>query len=101
MARYHPPIRPLFTSTHDSSSIRQHFHRVVDEPARFEALCRLLLTYCPLPRVQRGILQHQRETQEVADILGEHGFSVPSGQGGIASDQVGKIKVQERKPMSP
>lgn len=59
----------------------------------------MLLTY--LPESSVVFCDTKRETQEVANILGEHGFSVPTGEGGIASDQVGKIKVQERKPMSP
>jgi uncharacterized membrane-anchored protein len=36
----------------------------------------------------------KRETQEVTDTLGEHGFSALIGEDGIASDQVGKIKVR-------
>ncbi|GGX89445.1 ATP-dependent RNA helicase [Litchfieldella qijiaojingensis] len=69
----HEPVMVEVASTHDSSSIRQHFHRVVDEPARFEALHRLLLTHRPESSVV--FCNTKRETQEVADALCEHGFS--------------------------
>ncbi|EPC03121.1 hypothetical protein L861_22690 [Litchfieldella anticariensis FP35 = DSM 16096] len=69
----HEPVAVEVAETHDSSSIRQHFHRVTDEPARLEALHRLLLTHRPESSVV--FCNTKRETQEVADALCEHGFS--------------------------
>ncbi|MFC3284516.1 ATP-dependent RNA helicase DbpA [Litchfieldella rifensis] len=69
----HEPVTVEVAATHDSSSIRQHFYRVTDEPARFEALRRLLLTYRPESSVV--FCNTKRETQDIADALGEHGFS--------------------------
>ncbi|WP_308365959.1 MULTISPECIES: hypothetical protein [unclassified Microbulbifer] len=53
----------------------------------------MLLTY--LSESSVVFCDTKRETQEVANILGEHGFSAPTGEDGIASDEVGKIKVQD------
>ncbi|GAB2779030.1 ATP-dependent RNA helicase DbpA [Halomonas shantousis] len=67
------PVTVEVASTHDSTSIRQHFYRVADEPERFEALRLLLLKYRPESSVV--FCNTKRETQEIADALEEVGFS--------------------------
>lgn len=67
------PLTVEVTAAHDSASIRQHFFRVADDAARFEALRRLLLHFRPASSVV--FCNTKREAQEVADALGEHGFS--------------------------
>jgi len=69
----HDPVRVEVDSTHDDRSIRQHFHQVADEPARFPALCRLLLHYRPGSSVV--FCNTRKETRAVAGALNEAGFS--------------------------
>ncbi len=67
------PVTVEVASTHDSASIRQHVYRVADGASRFEALRLLLLTHRPESSVV--FCNTKRETRDVADALGEHGFS--------------------------
>ncbi|WP_136255970.1 ATP-dependent RNA helicase DbpA [Onishia niordana] len=67
------PVTVEVESTHDSTSIRQHFYRVDDEDARFEALRLLLLTHRPATSVV--FCNTKRETRDVAEALCDHGFS--------------------------
>jgi len=60
-------------STHDATSIRQHFYRVADNRERLTAL-RLLLMYFH-PESTLVFCNTKKETQEVADTLVEYGFS--------------------------
>lgn len=66
------PIKVEVTSTHDDSSIKQHFFKV-DEKARLTALRLLLLKYSPESALI--FCNTKRETQEVADDLYDFGFS--------------------------
>ncbi|WP_346795541.1 ATP-dependent RNA helicase DbpA [Halomonas sp. Bachu 37] len=68
------PVTVEVESTHDSATIRQHFHAVKDDAARFPALCRLLLHYRPATSVV--FCNTKREAQDVADALNDEGFSV-------------------------
>ncbi len=60
-------------STHDSSSIEQHFYKVTDNDQRMTALRLLLLHYRPESALV--FCNTKRETQEVADKLHHDGFT--------------------------
>jgi len=60
-------------STHDETSIQQHFYRVTDNKQRRTALRLLLMHYHPESALV--FCNTKRETQEVADELHGHGFS--------------------------
>jgi len=68
------PVVVQVADSHDSTSIQQHFFKVNDDAQRTTALRLLLLHYCPESAVV--FCNTKRETQEVADALGGHGFSV-------------------------
>ena len=84
-ATYNEGIRPVaerlmtdpalveVVSTHDDTSIRQHFYRVDDDARRLDALRRLLLAHGPESSVV--FCNTKRETQAVADALCDFGFS--------------------------
>lgn len=61
------------SEVHDETTIQQHFYRVKDDTARFEALC-LLLRY-HLPPSSVVFCNTRQETLEVADALDDAGFS--------------------------
>ncbi len=68
------PAMVKVESTHDNSTIEQHFYQVgADETQRRLALRLLLLHYSPKSTVV--FCNTKRETQEVADELCSHGFS--------------------------
>lgn len=67
------PVRVEVAEVHDATTIRQHFYRVADESARFEALLRLLLDARPASSVV--FCNTKRETDEVAEALNDAGFS--------------------------
>lgn len=67
------PLAVEVASTHDDTSIRQHFFRVADEEARLPALERLLLSHRPESSVV--FCNTKRETQQVAEALNAAGFS--------------------------
>ena len=61
-------------STHDDSTISQHFYQVEDNEQRIQALKLLLLAHNPKSSVI--FCNTKREVQEVTDTLHEDGFSV-------------------------
>jgi len=60
-------------STHDDSSIKQHFFKVESNEQRPEAVFLLLMKYKPESAVV--FCNTKRETEEVADELRNHGFT--------------------------
>jgi len=75
------PLTVEVESTHDDASIRQHFFRVADEPARLAALCELLLHYRPVSSVV--FCNTKIETREVAEGLSAAGFSAVALHGDL------------------
>ncbi len=68
------PLMVKVESTHDNAVIRQQFYKVKDEAHRMIALRMLLLQF--KPESSLVFCNTKRETQEVADQLEAHGFSV-------------------------
>lgn len=68
------PVMVKVASTHDNAVIRQQFYQVNDEAHRMIALRMLLLQFKPVSSLV--FCNTKRETQEVADQLEAHGFSV-------------------------
>jgi len=68
------PERVTVASTHDNAVIQQHFYKVKDEAQRMIAVRMLLLHHRPESCLV--FCNTRRETQEVADQLAAHGFSV-------------------------
>ncbi|MCP4009807.1 MAG: ATP-dependent RNA helicase DbpA, partial [Proteobacteria bacterium] len=68
------PLMVKVESTHDNAVIRQQFYKVKDEAHRMIALRMLLLQF--KPESSLVFCNTKRETQEVADQLKAHGFSV-------------------------
>ncbi|MCD6527377.1 MAG: ATP-dependent RNA helicase DbpA, partial [Desulfuromonas sp.] len=69
------PVMVQVEATHDSAVIQQHFYQVEDDvEQRMTALRLLLLHHAPDSAVV--FCNTKRETQDVADYLAEHGFSV-------------------------
>lgn len=68
------PERITVASTHDNAVIQQHFYKVKDVAQRMIALRMLLLHHQPESCLV--FCNTRRETQEVADQLAAHGFSV-------------------------
>jgi len=66
------PVMVKVDSTHNSSSIRQHFFKLQDNKQRMTALRLLLLKYRPESALV--FCSTRRETQEVADELRSFGF---------------------------
>ena len=66
------PQRVQVSSKHDDSSIEQHFYKVDNNDQRFTALRLLLLHYRPRSAVV--FCNTKRETQALADELGNSGF---------------------------
>ncbi|MCH4564561.1 MULTISPECIES: ATP-dependent RNA helicase DbpA [Halomonas] len=85
------PATVEIAEVHDATSIRQHVYRVADEPARFEALCRLLLHHRPESSVV--FCNTRRETREVAEALGEAGFSALALHGDLEQRDRDRILV--------
>ncbi len=68
------PQMARVASTHDNAVIRQQFYKVNNEAHRLIALRMLLLKF--KPESSLVFCNTKRETQEVADQLQAHGFSV-------------------------
>ena len=68
------PVMAKVESTHDSSSITQHFYQVADVEERLLAVRLLLLKNTPESTVI--FCNTKKEAQEVADELHDFGFSV-------------------------
>jgi len=73
------PERITVESTHDNAVIEQHFYTVKDTNHRVLALRMLLLHF--QPETCLVFCNTRRETQEVADELAAHGFSVAALHG--------------------
>jgi len=67
------PVMVKAESTHDSSSIQQHFYKVADDDERQTAVRLLLLQFTPESTVV--FCNTKRESQELADELQHYGFS--------------------------
>jgi len=67
------PVMAQAASTHDSTSIQQYLYKLDGNLERLTALRLLLLKYRPASVLV--FCNTKRETQEVADELGSHGFS--------------------------
>lgn len=68
------PVMAQVASTHESSSIRQHFYKVDDNEQRMTALRLLLLQDRPASTLV--FCNTRKDVQEVANELSGHGFSV-------------------------
>ena len=75
------PVIAKVTSTHDKSTIQQHFFKVDDDKQRLTALRLLLMKYRPESSVV--FCNTKRETQEVADDLVGYGFSAVALHGDL------------------
>lgn len=67
------PVMVQVASTHDHTSIEQHFYKVESNKHRLSALRLLLMQFCPQSTLV--FCNTKRETQDVADALIAHGFS--------------------------
>jgi ATP-independent RNA helicase DbpA len=67
------PVMVQVESTHDKSTIQQHFFKVADDKQRMTALRLLLMKYRPVSSVV--FCNTKREAQEVSDELSAYGFS--------------------------
>ncbi len=67
------PVMAQVEESQDHSGIQQHLYQVADDAQRMTALRLLLLHYRPASAVV--FCNTRRETQAVADELGDHGFS--------------------------
>ena len=67
------PVMVQVASTHDHTSIEQHFYKVESNKHRLSALRLLLMQFCPQSTLV--FCNTKRETQDVADALVAHGFS--------------------------
>ncbi len=79
-------------STHDKSSITQHFYKVDNNDQRLQALETLLLAYQPESAVI--FCNTKREVQEVADELHYKGFSVIDLHGDLEQRERNQTLVQ-------
>jgi len=67
------PVIAKVESTHDNTSIEQHFYKVEGQKHRLTALRLLLMQFRPASTLV--FCNTKRETQKVADTLVAHGFS--------------------------
>ncbi|MFT5446807.1 MAG: ATP-independent RNA helicase DbpA [Gammaproteobacteria bacterium] len=67
------PVMVQVASTHDHTSIEQHFYKVEGKKHRLRALQLLLMHYRPESALV--FCNTKRDTQDVADALVAHGFS--------------------------
>lgn len=75
------PVMAQVESTHDKSTIQQHFFKVDDDKQRLTALRLLLQKYRPESSVV--FCNTKRETQEVSDQLVSYGFSAVALNGDL------------------
>lgn len=68
------PAMVQVESTHDNSTIEQHFYQVTNDEAQRRLALRLLLQHFT-PKTTVVFCNTKRETQEVADELTSYGFS--------------------------
>ncbi|GAB1621728.1 ATP-dependent RNA helicase DbpA [Agarivorans albus] len=88
----HQPVRVEVASTHDNSSISQHFFKVDDNEQRMLALRLLLLQHRPKSSVV--FCNTKREAQEVADELSLLGFSALALHGDLEQRERDQTLVQ-------
>ena len=88
----HQPVRVEVASTHDNSSIAQHFFKVDDNEQRMLALRLLLLQHRPKSSVV--FCNTKREAQEVADELSLLGFSALALHGDLEQRERDQTLVQ-------
>ena len=75
------PVMVQVESTHDKSTIQQHFFKVVDDKQRMTALRLLLMKYKPESTVV--FCNTKRDAQDVADELVGYGFSAVALHGDL------------------
>ena len=75
------PVMAQVESTHDKSTIQQHFFKVDDDKQRLLALRLLLQKYTPESSVV--FCNTKRETQEIANQLVSHGFGAVALNGDL------------------
>ncbi|MCF6336857.1 MAG: ATP-dependent RNA helicase DbpA [Gammaproteobacteria bacterium] len=83
------PVIMQVTSTHDETSIKQHFYKLSGDEQRMDALRLLLLAHSPESALV--FCNTRRETQKVADELVRYGFSALALHGDLdqkARDQI-------------
>lgn len=86
------PQRVTVQASHTTDSIRQHFYRLQQENQRFAALQRLLLHF--LPASSLVFCTTRKDTQEVADALGQAGFSARALHGDMEQKERDQTLVQ-------
>ncbi|MEJ1364031.1 MAG: ATP-dependent RNA helicase DbpA [Candidatus Sedimenticola sp. (ex Thyasira tokunagai)] len=86
------PVMVQVDSTHDSSTIEQHFYKVTDNDQRMTAL-RLLLLH-NRPESALVFCNTKRETQEVADTLHHDGFTALALHGDLEQRERDEVLVQ-------
>lgn len=79
------PVMVQVESTHDKSTIQQHFFKIASDKERITALHLLLQKYQPESAVV--FCNTKRETQEVADELANDGFSALALHGDLDQRQ--------------
>jgi ATP-dependent RNA helicase DbpA len=88
----HKPEMVQVASTHDATSIRQHFYRVSDNKQRRIALRLLLMQYRPESTLV--FCNTKLETREVADELHDQGFSAMALHGDLEQRERDQTLVQ-------
>jgi len=68
------PVLVQVDTVHKSNIIQQHFYQVEDDEEQRKTALRLLLNYHN-PESAVVFCNTKRDTQDIADYLGEHGFS--------------------------
>lgn len=86
------PVKVQVDSTHDNSSIRQHFYKLEDNKLRMTALRLLLLKYRPDSALI--FCNTKLETEEVADELCRYGFSALALHGDLEQKSRDQILVR-------
>lgn len=86
------PVRVQVDSTHDDSSIGQHFYKLEDNKLRMTALRLLLLKYRPDSALV--FCNTKLETEEVSDELCRYGFSALALHGDLEQKSRDQILVR-------
>lgn len=86
------PVMVKVASTHDSSSIHQHFYKLDSKYPRLDALCLLLLHFRPQSALV--FCNTKQETREVAQALLSQGFSALALHGDLEQRERDQTLVQ-------
>ena len=86
------PVIAKVASTHDNTSIEQHFYKVDGQKHRLSALRLLLMQFRPASTLV--FCNTKRETQKVADTLVAHGFSALALHGDLEQYERDQTLVQ-------